>query len=61
MAILCMANGSHLRQSTCTSHNVWAELIFKRRPPKRDWRDWFIMATMMGGVGYGLYFITKVC
>ncbi|RJE23554.1 peroxisomal membrane anchor protein [Aspergillus sclerotialis] len=28
-------------------------------PPKRDWRDWFIMATMMGGVGYGLYFITK--
>lgn len=29
-------------------------------PPKRDWRDWFIMATVMGGVGYGLYFITKV-
>ncbi|KAF9889123.1 peroxisomal membrane protein pex14 [Aspergillus nanangensis] len=29
-------------------------------PPKRDWRDLFIMATMMGGVGYGLYFITKV-
>ncbi|KAI0477714.1 peroxisomal membrane anchor protein conserved region-domain-containing protein [Xylariaceae sp. FL0804] len=28
-------------------------------PPKRDWRDWFIMATVMGGVGYGLYFITK--
>jgi hypothetical protein len=31
------------------------------RPPKRDWRDWFIMATVMGGVGYGLYFVTKVC
>ncbi|KAB8068117.1 peroxisomal membrane anchor protein conserved region-domain-containing protein [Aspergillus leporis] len=28
-------------------------------PPKRDWRDWFIMATMMGGVGYGLYFVAK--
>ncbi|CAG8031699.1 unnamed protein product [Penicillium olsonii] len=28
-------------------------------PPKRDWRDWFIMATVMGGVGYGLYFVTK--
>ncbi|PYI05928.1 hypothetical protein BO78DRAFT_430236 [Aspergillus sclerotiicarbonarius CBS 121057] len=28
-------------------------------PPKRDWRDWFIMATVMGGVGYGLYSITK--
>ncbi|RYP45061.1 hypothetical protein DL768_008533 [Monosporascus sp. mg162] len=28
-------------------------------PPKRDWRDWFIMATVMGGVGYGLYFLTK--
>ncbi|KAI1106611.1 peroxisomal membrane anchor protein conserved region-domain-containing protein [Jackrogersella minutella] len=28
-------------------------------PPKRDWRDWFIMATVMGGVGYGLYFVSK--
>ncbi|KAI1847614.1 hypothetical protein JX265_000865 [Neoarthrinium moseri] len=28
-------------------------------PPRRDWRDWFIMATVMGGVGYGLYAITK--
>ncbi|PYH98297.1 hypothetical protein BO71DRAFT_416403 [Aspergillus ellipticus CBS 707.79] len=28
-------------------------------PPKRDWRDWFIMATVVGGVGYGLYSITK--
>ncbi|KAI1177977.1 peroxisomal membrane anchor protein conserved region-domain-containing protein [Nemania sp. FL0916] len=27
--------------------------------PKRDWRDWFIMATVVGGVGYGLYFISK--
>ncbi|KAH7045977.1 peroxisomal membrane anchor protein conserved region-domain-containing protein [Macrophomina phaseolina] len=27
--------------------------------PKRDWRDWFIMATVMGGVGYGLYFTAK--
>ncbi|KAJ5439939.1 uncharacterized protein N7458_010937 [Penicillium daleae] len=29
-------------------------------PPKRDWRDWFIMATVMGGVGYGLYFVGKL-
>ncbi|KAI0407199.1 peroxisomal membrane anchor protein conserved region-domain-containing protein [Xylaria palmicola] len=28
-------------------------------PPKRDWRDWFIMATVVGGVGYGLYFLSK--
>jgi hypothetical protein len=28
--------------------------------PKRDWRDWFIMATVMGGVGYGIYFTAKV-
>lgn len=30
------------------------------RPPKRDWRDWFIMATVVGGVGYGMYFVAKV-
>ncbi|KAI0152635.1 hypothetical protein GGR57DRAFT_165850 [Xylariaceae sp. FL1272] len=30
-----------------------------QEPPKRDWRDWFIMATAVGGVGYGLYFLTK--
>lgn len=29
--------------------------------PKRDWRDWFIMATVMGGVGYGVYAVAKVC
>ncbi|KAK7942827.1 uncharacterized protein PG986_011940 [Apiospora aurea] len=28
-------------------------------PPKRDWRDWFIMATVVGGVGYGFYAISK--
>ncbi|KAI1805292.1 peroxisomal membrane anchor protein conserved region-domain-containing protein [Daldinia bambusicola] len=27
--------------------------------PKRDWRDWFIMATVVGGVGYGLYTVSK--
>ncbi|PQE25565.1 peroxin 14 protein [Rutstroemia sp. NJR-2017a BBW] len=27
--------------------------------PKRDWRDWFIMATVMSGVGYGAYFLAK--
>lgn len=29
------------------------------RPPKRDWRDYFIMATVMGGISYGLYFTAK--
>lgn len=29
------------------------------RVPRRDWRDWFIMATVTGGIGYGLYFLTK--
>ncbi|KAK9773905.1 hypothetical protein AB5N19_05690 [Seiridium cardinale] len=28
-------------------------------PPRRDWRDWFIMATVVGGVSYGLYTVTK--
>ncbi|KAL1890551.1 peroxisomal membrane protein pex14 [Sporothrix stenoceras] len=27
--------------------------------PRRDWRDWVIMATVVGGVGYGLYSMTK--
>ncbi|EER44959.1 peroxin 14 [Histoplasma capsulatum var. duboisii H88] len=27
--------------------------------PKRDWRDWFIMATVIGGVGYGMYSVAK--
>lgn len=29
------------------------------RVPGRDWRDWFVMATVTGGVGYGLYFLAK--
>lgn len=29
-------------------------------PPRRDWRDWFIMATVTSGVGYGLYTVAKV-
>lgn len=28
-------------------------------PPRRDWRDWFIMATVVGGAGYGLYALTQ--
>ncbi|PNY24769.1 Peroxisomal membrane protein PEX14 [Tolypocladium capitatum] len=27
--------------------------------PRRDWRDWFIMATVVSGVGYGLYSLGK--
>ncbi|PFH62747.1 hypothetical protein XA68_12175 [Ophiocordyceps unilateralis] len=32
------------------------------QPPRaqtRDWRDWFIMATVVSGVGYGLYALGK--
>lgn len=29
-------------------------------PPRRDWRDWFIMATVVSGVSYGLYALGKV-
>lgn len=28
--------------------------------PRRDWRDWFIMATVVSGVSYGLYSLGKV-
>ncbi|KAL2755882.1 hypothetical protein ACRALDRAFT_1043061 [Sodiomyces alcalophilus JCM 7366] len=27
--------------------------------PKRDWRDWFIMATVVGGVSYGAYALAR--
>ncbi|KAG6008881.1 hypothetical protein E4U21_003693 [Claviceps maximensis] len=27
--------------------------------PRRDWRDWFIMATVVSGVSYGLYSLSK--
>ncbi|KAL2161988.1 hypothetical protein VTH06DRAFT_7773 [Thermothelomyces fergusii] len=27
--------------------------------PRRDWRDWFIMATVVSGVSYGLYNLGK--
>lgn len=27
--------------------------------PRRDWRDWFIAATVMGGVGYALYWTAR--
>jgi peroxin-14 len=30
------------------------------RLPRRDWRDWFIMATVMSGVSFGLYVTAKV-
>ncbi|EMC92796.1 hypothetical protein BAUCODRAFT_37713 [Baudoinia panamericana UAMH 10762] len=27
--------------------------------PRRDWRDWFIMATVVGGAGYAMYWTAK--
>lgn len=29
-------------------------------PPRRDWRDLFILATVVGGVSYGLFSLGKV-
>jgi peroxin-14 len=34
-------------------------MLTKASLPARDWRDWFVMATVSGGVGYGLYYLTK--
>ncbi|KAK4166468.1 peroxisomal membrane anchor protein conserved region-domain-containing protein [Cladorrhinum sp. PSN259] len=31
----------------------------QQAPPRRDWRDWFIMATVVSGVSYGLYSLGK--
>ncbi|KAH9822068.1 peroxin 14, partial [Teratosphaeria destructans] len=28
-------------------------------PPRRDWRDWFIMATVVGGLGSAAYWTAK--
>ncbi|KIW18450.1 hypothetical protein PV08_02738 [Exophiala spinifera] len=28
-------------------------------PPRRDWRDWFIMATVVSGASYGLYMLAQ--
>lgn len=60
------SNGSSLHQSQSKYHQFiipTRDTVLTKGPtrlPKRDWRDWFIMATVMGGVGYGLYFVTKV-
>jgi len=35
-------------------------LTSANRIPRRDWRDYFIMATVMSGLSYGLYFVAKV-
>ena len=42
--------------SSASSHNANNAI----RPPRRDWRDWFIMATVTTGVGYGLYAVAQV-
>ncbi|KAK6354746.1 peroxisomal membrane protein pex14 [Orbilia brochopaga] len=31
----------------------------RQEPAGRDWRDWFVMATVSGTVGYGLYQLAK--
>lgn len=59
--ILAAASTAAVRLSQTDKDNVRHKLILEGLSvPKRDWRDWFIMATVMGGVGYGLYFTAKV-
>ncbi|KAF3937941.1 hypothetical protein ABW19_dt0201243 [Dactylella cylindrospora] len=33
--------------------------VQRQEPAGRDWRDWFVMATVTSGVGYGLYHLAK--
>jgi len=50
-------NGSYPPQYP-PQYGGWQQQMYE---PRRDWRDWFIMATVVGGVGYGLYELGKVC
>ncbi|RDA87875.1 hypothetical protein CP532_2973 [Ophiocordyceps camponoti-leonardi (nom. inval.)] len=38
---------------------AWQQPPPQPQVPARDWRDWFIMATVISGVGYGLYTLGK--
>ncbi|KAF8535536.1 peroxisomal membrane anchor protein conserved region-domain-containing protein [Trichophaea hybrida] len=50
---------SYSPPSTTYSNTYYAPQQKHPELPARDWRDWFIMATVSGGVGYGLYYLTK--
>ena len=55
------ARGNKRHQSEYGRCRVEAShVLMMNRPPRRDWRDWFIMATVTSGVGYGLYTVAKV-
>ena len=60
MESLHMGNGSPLRSTSIRLHSGTNTSNLGYRLPKRDWRDWFIMATVTGGVGYALYTLAKV-
>ena len=49
-----------LQSELSVAHDGGVERLTLFRSPKRDWRDWFIMATVTTGVGYGMYEIAKV-
>ncbi|KAK3995832.1 peroxisomal membrane protein PER10 [Cladorrhinum sp. PSN332] len=38
---------------------AWQGQQQQQVPPRRDWRDWFIMATVVSGVSYGIYSLGK--
>ncbi|CAK7262804.1 peroxisomal membrane protein pex14 [Sporothrix epigloea] len=51
--------GNHYGQPQQSPPYGWPPPPPPQSIPRRDWRDWFIMATVVGGVGYGLYSMTK--
>ncbi|KAI9844769.1 MAG: peroxisomal membrane protein pex14 [Sclerophora amabilis] len=55
-------NQQMMRQAPRAGYGGYQGGYWQQPPPevpRRDWRDWFIMATVMGGVSYGLFFVAK--
>jgi len=49
-------------RSQAQNHGAYTSGYWNVPPPplpRRDWRDWFIMATVVGGIGYGAYEVVK--
>ena len=54
------SNGANSVSSGSTNTPSAQYMINQPPPlPDRDWRDWFIMAVVSGGVGYGLYYLAR--
>ncbi|RKF58501.1 Peroxisomal membrane protein PER10 [Golovinomyces cichoracearum] len=53
-----LQNPQHTVQQIPTSGGH-QQFLWQPPPPNRDWRDWFIMATVLSGLGYGMYNMVK--